>query len=371
MHFFRATFTFCIIFFGVFLVSFESNAQDENLDSLINYYLSYDSLVLDQMQKQMDDDSLSIFDLIDSLLNYDLDYSQLSFRLGYTSDITNAGRNFGIEQYGLNAGLTYYHRSGLFADLSGYWNSDIEPNYNPTIVSVGYMSTLSTKSHISLTYDHYFYHEQDTGSQETFSDMPIYPLTNSISASGYLDIKSFTIGVDYSFLFGQKNAHRIRGNLMYNWSKNHWGFIDRFVLMPTASILLGNDDIYYLSASNQYSTTALNKLLIQKMIELYGYHQVAMLWKTDRKQFNTLKQSVYNQYYDEFVNYTLESKNSFGIMNYSFSLPVYIYIGHFLFALSYNYNIPVPLPGENIDVSPNSYISASLFYNIPFRRKQQ
>ena len=108
-------------------------AQEDSYDSLLNYYLTSDSLLLDELELYLAADSTDIFDLIDSLLETDITYSQLSVRLGYTSDISYAGRTFGFNQFGLTGGVSYYHKTGLFGDVSGYWNSNLDPSYNPTI----------------------------------------------------------------------------------------------------------------------------------------------------------------------------------------------------------------------------------------------
>ena len=87
-----------------------SFSQTSDLDSLLKETLAYDSLLLEELAQ----DSLSIIDLIDSLLKYDFRYSSLMVRTAYTSDIMYAGRDFGIPQYGFSAGLSYYHKTGIF-----------------------------------------------------------------------------------------------------------------------------------------------------------------------------------------------------------------------------------------------------------------
>ena len=55
--------------------------------------------------------------------------SQLAVRLSYNSNVLSAGRTLGIENFGLAPGLSYYHKSGLYADVSGYWSKDFDPSY--------------------------------------------------------------------------------------------------------------------------------------------------------------------------------------------------------------------------------------------------
>src|SRR5690349_516475 len=72
-------------------------------------------------------DTLSIVDLIDSLLTLDDELkSQLAVRVGYNSNVLEAGRTLGIENFGLSPAISYYHKSGLYADLTGYWSKDFD-----------------------------------------------------------------------------------------------------------------------------------------------------------------------------------------------------------------------------------------------------
>lgn len=353
-----------IVFFNA-AIFYQISAQESEYDSLLNYYLQSDSVLLDQLEIELASEELTILDLIDSILETDFRFSQLSLRIGYTSNITYAGRNFGVDQQGLNAGVSYYHKTGLFADISGYWNSHIEPNYNPTITTLGYFGSLTKKWTYTVSYDHYFY--QTPGDDE----LVYYPLTNSLNASTYVELGKFTIAGDYSFLFGQENAHRARANLMYSFSKKKLGFIDRFVFMPTASILMGNADIYQIAPVYPEANLKTRYEIRQKMFEEYGKARVNYLWHNNREIYLELEKETYNLYKDDFVDYEIISNNVFGIMNYSLSAPFYFYINNFTVALSYHYNIPVALPGEDLNVTPNSYIGASLIYNIPFMKKKK
>jgi len=118
--------------------------SEEEMDSLMNFYLRSDSILLDELER-MAANSVSILDLIDSLLAFDPNYSQLSVRFGYTSRILNAGRDLGINQYGFSGALAYYHKSGVFGEVSGYWNSDVSPKFNPVITSLGYLGSIKSK----------------------------------------------------------------------------------------------------------------------------------------------------------------------------------------------------------------------------------
>src|SRR5690349_679100 len=82
-------------------------------------------------------DSLNIFNLIDSLISLEgnIIHSQLAVRLAYNSNVLYTGRTLGIDQFGLSPGVSYYHKSGLYADVSCFWSKDFDPKYYLTILS--------------------------------------------------------------------------------------------------------------------------------------------------------------------------------------------------------------------------------------------
>lgn len=328
------------------------NAQEENYDSLLDATLKEDSLLLSELLSE----ESSIMDLIDSLIMLTEPRSSMSVRLSYTSNVAYAGRNFGINQYGFSAGMAYYHKNGLFTDLSGYWNSNAIPKYNPTVLSAGYLGTIGKKISYIASFDHYFYQYEDN---DEFSYT--YPLTNSISLAGYYDFEFFSAGIDYSFLFGEETANRIRGNIIGKIRfKNPW-FLDRISISPGASILFGNQNIYSISQSYQVEREAFWEELIGK----YGLRYLLRLRRNNREEYRNLLRENFPDYI--YISTEESSENVFGLMNYSFSLPVYFTKKQFTLALSYHLNIPVSLPGEDIEYDPNSYFSVSLLYNLIFK----
>ena len=319
-----------------------AHSQDVDLDSLLNETLAYDSLLLEELAQ----DSLSIIDLIDSLLEGDFRYSSLMFRTAYTSNIVNAGRDFGISQYGFSIGASYYHKTGIFGDVTSYWNSDVEPHINPTTLSLGYMGSITPKWGIIASYDHYFYSENES------YDGILYPLTNALNASTYLDLKHFSFGVDYAFLFGDETAHRIRPNMYGVIRIKTSSFINEIYFFPSASMLLGNQTVYFLDEN--YSQ-------LQAVLERDG---IGNLQQHRRRRPNLTQYLI-----DNYVTYEERSDDVFGIMNYSLSLPIMFRMSRFTLSTSYYINFPIALPGEDIDLSPNSYFNVSLLYSIPFYKK--
>jgi hypothetical protein len=250
-----------------------SFSQSHDLDSILNETLAYDSLLLEELAQ----DSLSIIDLIDSLLKYDFRYSSLLIRTAYTSDIMYAGRDFGVPQYGFSAGMSYYHKTGLFGDLTSYWNSDTEPHINPTALSIGYMGSVTPKWGFIASAEHYFY------SKDQEYDEFVYPLTNSLNVSTYFDLKHFSIGLDYAFLFGQETAHRLRPNMYGIIRIKNAGFMDEIDIFPSASLLIGNQTLYFLDEN--YSQ-------VQSLLEQYDINNINKF----RHRYPRLAQYILSNY---------------------------------------------------------------------------
>ena len=311
---------------------FEENV---NYDSLLDAYLAFDSLLLADIES----DTITFLDLIDSLMAVDFRVSTLSFRAGYTSSILNAGRDYGFKQYGFSGGASYYHKSGFFADALAYWNSELNPKYYLNTFSLGYIGTITKGWSIIGSYDFLDYRK---GDEELEVD---FPLTNALNVSSYYDLKFISAGVDYSFLFGTSSAHRLRPSIAGVIRTGKLGLIDRITFMPGASLLLGNTSII---------TTSTNQALLNQMIKKIGWRRFLKLYERRQQQIDA-------------KIYTTTTENVFGLMNYSFSLPIYINAGNFTLMASYSLNLPVELPGENLDTTPNSYFGTTLVYNIIFK----
>ncbi|MBS0000694.1 MAG: hypothetical protein KFF73_17060 [Cyclobacteriaceae bacterium] len=314
-----------------------SQAQHQQADSLLEATLAMDSLLLAELAL----DSLTILDLIDSLIAADFRYSSLVIRAGYISDIINAGRDFGVNQYGLSGGLSYYHKSGLFGDITGYWNSDLEPNYGPTILSLGYMGNILHRWNLISSYEHNFYQIGENDADAYF------PLTESLNLTTYYDLDFISFGFDYTFLFGEENAHRLRPHVFSTIRFPDVGFIDEISLIPSASVLFGNQNIYYLNG---------NYWKLRYLIRRYGLQTVLRKYRNNPELIESLLPE------EEF-------NNVFGLMNYSFSLPVNFKFSNLSISTGYFLNIPVALPGETIDETPNHFFNVMALYFIPFRKR--
>lgn len=289
-------------FIGVIIAS-SCPLQAQDADSLLT---NPDSTFLTSR------DSLNIFKLIDSLLLLEElePRSQLAVRVGYNSNVLSAGRTLGIEQFGLSPSLSFYHKSGLYADVTGFWSKDFEPAYYLTILSAGYMHTFSKYFSITGNYDRYFY---NTDIPDQYIDFK-----NTLGITPYFDYKFLSLRIDYSYFFGNQTAHRVMPAVGFNLVKRNLLKIQKISFMPTTYLLLGNETLTKINTS-------------------------------------TLK---------------IEEEELFGVMNYAFSFPLYVSHKNLSVYVGYTYSVPVKLATE-ITVPPESgYISAGITYYFDLGRNK-
>ncbi|HLZ17088.1 MAG TPA: hypothetical protein VKQ08_08605 [Cyclobacteriaceae bacterium] len=275
------------------------------------------------------DDSLSIFNLIDSLVRFPGLFeagSSLVARLGYNSNVNSTNQSLGLSQFGLSPGVSYYHKSGFYLDATAYWSQEYAPSLYLTVGSAGYLKTIK-KWTLNLEYSRYFY---------TLSDSTYYsPYTNVLALSNFLEVRPLLFRLDYSLYFGEKTAHRIMPTVMLNLEKTNWLGFKRVLLYPSFSVLLGNEswqNIYYIP----YSTRLLD------------------LTFRLRNHLPLSRQAI-------------ENNNEFGILNYSVSMPLSVSLKNWTFLLSYTYNFPQPLSGEQLGLTRSGYLSFSLIRYINFK----
>jgi hypothetical protein len=295
------------IFIGIIIAS-SCPLQAQDADSLLT---RSDSSLLSYS------DSLNIFNLIDSLLMLEElePRSQLAVRIGYNSNVLSAGRTLGIEQFGLSPSISFYHKWGFYADVTGYWSKDFEPAYYLTVLSGGYMHTFSKYFSITGNYDRYFY---NTDIPDQYIDFK-----NTLGITPYLDYKFLSFRLDYSFFFGNQTAHRLLPAIGLNLVKRNFLKIQKISFMPTAYLLLGN------AISTQFEIDPVTGEIL-----------------------------------------SVEEENVFGIMNYAFSFPLYVSHKNLSFYVGFTYNIPKKLSTE-LSVPPKSgYMSAGITYYFDLRRNK-
>jgi hypothetical protein len=274
------------------------------------------------------EDSLSIFSLFDSLIRLDESLgSQLALRLSYNSNVLSAGRTLGIENFGISPGVSYYHKTGLYADVSGYWSKDFEPSYYLTVASLGCIHDFSKRFSIMGGYDRYFYRIADADSY--------IPYRNTLSVTPILELKPVSISTNYSFYFGDQRVHRLMPGISVTFTKKNFLQLERLSITPSFFALWGNEII------TQY------EIVFPKSRE-----EAVANWRAYRTVYRV-----------DTIN-----KNVHGIMNYTLTLPLSISHKNWSFTFTYAYNIPKALPEEPLTLSESTYLSGSLIYLINLKR---
>lgn len=305
-----------MILSSVCLTSVRSQQTDSALLYSDPYIAELDSLIAN--------DSLQFLSFMDSLINLSVPTlgSQMIVRLGYNSNVVSASRTLGFNQFGLAPGLSYYHKTGLYADVTGYWSDEYDPSYYLTVASLGYMNSLTRWWSFMAEYSRYIY-------TNTSADQYI-AYNNNLGVSNFFDVKPLTFRLDYQFYFGDKVAHRIFPSIIINLEKTKWGKIDRLSFYPTCSVLFGSEQI---TETIPYAQTYLGIIFrLRRGLPLY-YEQTT---------------------------------TEFGVLNYSFVAPLAVTINNWTFIVSYTYNIPKALPGETLSLTDTGYLSASISRRIRF-----
>jgi len=255
-------------------------------------------------------DSLSILGLIDSLLALTEERSQIAVRFGYNSNVIASPNTVNINKFGLSPGVSYFHKSGLYADLASYWSNQYDPELYLTVPSVGYLVLPTSKWSILTEYSHYFYNKPDSikGTGTTTNT----PYTNNLYISNYLDLGMVTGRLDYSLLFGQQTGNRFYAAIGLDLMKKKWLGMERVRFFPTVGLLYGNETV----------VTYVEQPRLRRITEV----------KT----------------------------KPWGILNYSLSAPITLSWSHWTFLASYTYNFPQPLPGEMLDLSHSGFVTFTI-----------
>jgi len=306
------------------------HAQDAEYDSLLAVYLKLDSVWLAEIEH----DSLNIFALLDSLDSYE-PQSQLVVRSSYNSQVYNAGRSYGIDQYSFGSGISYYHKSGIYADVSGQYYSGITPHFNATAFTLGYSGFLS-KIGYNLAYSHTVYHKLEENS--LFNNT----LNNNLGVGFFYYTKSVTFGLDYNYSFGSEvtDAHRLVSSMVITPKIKTNGFLKYFKSNPSVYMTFGSETLY----TEQY-----NNLVVRNLIRRLGRERFL-------RAYNNGNEQLLNLIYD------VEESNYFGPLNFQISIPVQFTYKKFTSSVSYNINLPIALPNEILDEKMSSYFGLSVHY---------
>ncbi|WP_422359015.1 hypothetical protein [Reichenbachiella sp.] len=340
---------------GLLSLSHSCDAQNDLQEELAKLDAELDAIFENEA------DSASLFALIDELLKPAPKQSQLQLRFGYSSRVTSAGRDFGIDQQGLTPGVSFYHHSGLYVDATGFWNSEFDPKYNLTVLTLGYIGQMTKKTTYSLTYDHSFFTEKDD----------TQTLTNSLGGSITQDFKYAYTGLDYSFSFGSETAHRLIWNLTGNFGFKGFKPFKRITILPSIAVLFGNQNITTQYTRTNHLTRFQNSndremVFFANRLRDAGYTNTTagfLIRLRDSINSGEDLNSFQSQAY-EFLFLSSSSEDTFSLMNYYLTLPVLFETEKVNFYLSYNYNIPRNLDGSEYEFESNGYFGFAISYNL-------
>jgi hypothetical protein len=303
------------LFFATLFVPLSSLAQEQKEDSL--------KVKLKQVYDELEavfnsPDTSSVVGIIDSFLTSSkpTDTSKLSIRVGYSSNLSALNQTLGIKQFGLSPGISYYHQSGLYADVSMYWSRQFIPPFYLSIFSAGYMKALSKSYLVNVEYSYFLYPNRGEGVSA--------PYTNSFNLANQIELKPLLLKLDYYYYFGSETAHRVIPSVAIVFEKTNWGKAKRLSFSPSFAIMFGTEN------SVNYVPLAL----------------------TQQQILDRLKTGA--------SLYTFETITVFGLMNYAFNFPLSLRSKRWVYQLGYTYNIPKSLPDEELTLTNTGYISASL-----------
>jgi hypothetical protein len=310
-----------------------------------------------------------LFKLADSILALDsAKISTLNIRSGYVSRVVSSGRTFGFNQFGFVPAATFYHHTGFYGGVTGYFSSEFEPKYYLTDISAGYTKMLGKKVSVSVAHDFLLYN--DTLESHYFN--------KSAQVTAYYQRKFADIGLDYTFLYGSENAHRITGSVNGKLRFNTHGFINRIAILPAFSVQYGTGNVLYVrqprtAVSDLYQIVKQNDF---PSLTLRQYLRLTYLLEQNREtaarlflRYHEYTSTETNELMDLYYSGQYREENEFGLMNYAFSLPVMLSIDRWTLTLNYTYNIPVALAGEVYEYEPNGYFSSSFSYLIHWVKK--
>ncbi len=250
--------------------------------------------------------------------------SQLVLRLDHATRALFAGRDYGVRQSITTPSLTYNHRSGVYAGVSGSFYSQEVPTYTLTDFSLGYGNMLGSKLLYNVSYDHYAYNQ---------SGPTILGNTAGLLLS--YDVGPVSLGSSYALLFGGGHTgHRLLPSLSGYHAWKHLGFIDKLFVLPSLSATIGTQNTSY-------------QIFPAKAAE-------ASKAKKPKKGAAPASQPI------------TEEVTNFGLMSWNLALPVKVRVGHVTCGVTYNYVLPVKLPHEDeaAGFGPKSYFSFSLSYSL-------
>ena len=269
-------------------------------------FLFSTSLVFSQTEKE----ELELDNILNELFNTEelsieaKKLSYLYYTLSYSDKAYFAGRDFGVDQYGISPSLSYMISNNFFVSLGSTYYSELDPQWDLISLSTGFSKSLGKEEKLSLT--------------GIFS--------RSFFLSNTSDLNPNRISTSISFT--EKNL-KIRGSGGY---------------------LFGGSSTFYASANTEYKI----KLIEGQKLNLDFCPEVSFLFS---KQ--TISEEISFSSFNSIVNET----DVFDLINTQFSFPFEVDYGNWDFQLIYSINVPKSIRNET-DISQNGFLSFAIGYLV-------
>ena len=269
-------------------------------------FLFSTSLVFSQTEKE----ELELDNILNELFNTEelsieaKKLSYLYYTLSYSDKAYFAGRDFGVDQYGISPSLSYMISNNFFVSLGSTYYSELDPQWDLISLSTGFSKSLGKEEKLSLT--------------GIFS--------RSFFLSNTSDLNPNRISTSISFT--EKNL-KIRGSGGY---------------------LFGGSSTFYASANTEYKI----KLIEGQKLNLDFCPEVSFLFS---KQ--TISEEISFSSFNSIINET----DVFDLINTQFSFPFEVDYGNWDFQLIYSINVPKSIRNET-DISQNGFLSFAIGYLV-------
>lgn len=314
-----------------------------------------------QAQKNIINEQLSD-SFLDSLSNYFENNSFknhfLSARFGYSNKALFAGRDYGINQSMMIPSLTYFHKSGIYSEISGFAYSQSEPKYQFTNIAAGYIGTL----------DKFTYFAEYSRSFSASKEVP-NTLSNMFSGYGSYTYKKFNASVSYSFLFDNNStSHLVVPSIGMNFSTKKVGFIDRITFSPSINTTFGSNNSF-LNNFNPFPNPSGsgNPFANGNMGATSPWGSGPPPWvKADTS--GTLQRPAWLNNTQNGENPTQQTNSKFGLMAVALSSPVSVKVKNYTFSFTPSLTKPIALTSsEMVSKRPLFNFSVGVSYNLGWK----
>jgi hypothetical protein len=269
-------------------------------------FLFFTSFVFSQTEKE----ELELDNILNELFNIEelsietKKLSYLYYTLSYSDKAYFAGRDFGVNQYGISPSLSYMSSNNFFVSIGSTYYSELNPQWDLISLSTGFSKSLGKEEKLSLT--------------GIFS--------RSFFLSNTSDLNPNRISTSISLT--EKNL-KIRGSGGY---------------------LFGGSSTFYASADTEYKI----KLIEGQKLTLDFCPEVTLLFS---------KQTISEEISFSSFNSIINATDVFDLINTQFSFPFEVDYGNWDFQLIYSINAPKAI-GNETDISQNGFLSFAIGYLV-------